>query len=149
MFPFRPLLPACLALMLIGWGGVAGLVLFSPPTVWARWAFYAFWIMALSGTALPAAHFLNRRFPSDPPAGPGVIIRQANWVGLFGAALAWLSNGRFLTIYSALVLAGGLLLLEWLLRQMELSQRAPRRTQPPGPLRPSLNPAEPDDDPPA
>lgn len=143
---FLPFLPAALGLMVIGWGGMLLLVLLLPPTVWARWAFYACVVLAVSGTALPAVYFLHRRFPGDLPTPPAVIVRQSNWIGLYAATLLWLSAGRLLTYSSALLLAVALILLEWLLRQIEHSQRPAGRVPPPGL---ESTPPEPPDVPPA
>ncbi len=108
---FRPYIFSVITLMLLGWGGLALMifVIKSPPLVWARWGFFVLWVMALTGTALPIVYFFNRRFPSDPPAEPGVIVRQALWVGVYGATLAWLQLGRLVTLYVILGLAGGLI----------------------------------------
>jgi len=69
--------------------------------------------------------FLNRRFPSQPTPTPGVILRQAIWFGIYVPTLAWLQIGRVLTPALALLLAVGLLLIEWLLRLREKSQWKP------------------------
>jgi hypothetical protein len=65
---------------------------------------------------------MNRRFPSTPPATPAVVFRQALWVGVYFPTLAWLQIGRVLSPALALLLAIGLLLVEWLLRLREKSQ---------------------------
>jgi len=118
-------LPAALTLGVIGWGGLAALVFLTVPSVGPRWLFFFLGVLALSGSALPAMAFLNRRFPSTPPANPGVILRQAMWVGVYGATLAWLQIGRVLTGPMALVLALGLIIIEWLFRMREKSQWQP------------------------
>jgi hypothetical protein len=89
------------------------------PYVWPRWGFFALWLTALTGTALPIAYFLNLRFASDPPVEANVIVRQALWVGIFGATLAWLQLGRLVTLWVILGLGGGLIAVEYLLRLRE------------------------------
>ena len=79
----------------------------------------------MTGTALPAVAFLNRRFPSNPPATTSVILRQAIWVGIYGPTLAWLQIARVLTLALALLLLLGLGVIEWLLRLRERSQWIP------------------------
>jgi hypothetical protein len=72
--------------------------------------------------ALPGA---DLRFPSAPPAGPRVYLRQAQWVGVYGLVLLWLRWGKFLTLWLILGLAGGLLAIEWLIRLRERSRWNP------------------------
>lgn len=122
---FRSYLPSTIALAIVGWGGVAGLIYFSLPFVWARWGFYVLGIMAITGTALPVVYFLNRRFPTEPPAGPKVIVRQATWVGIYFATLIWLQRGRLVTLYVVLGLAGGLIATEYFTRVREKANRQP------------------------
>ncbi len=112
-----------LALILIGCSGFGALLYFSHPLVWARWGFFVFGIMALTGIALPIVYFLHRRFPSEPPAESNVIVRQALWVGVYGATLAWLQLGRLVTLYVILGLAGGLIATEYFIRLREKANR--------------------------
>ena len=118
-------LPTAIVLAILGWGGLFYLVNYTVPTVGPRWLFFFLGVMALTGTSLPFTAFLNRRFPSQPPAAPGVILRQAIWVGLYGPTLAWLQLGRVLTLALALLLALGLVFIEALLRMRERSQWKP------------------------
>jgi uncharacterized membrane protein YuzA (DUF378 family) len=122
---FRNYLFSTLALIIIGWSGIAALLYFSLPFVWARWGFFVFGIMALTGTALPIVYFLHHRFPSDPPAGSNVIVREAMWVGVYVATLAWLQLGRLVTLYVILGLAGGLIAIEYFIRLREKANRTP------------------------
>ena len=126
--PVKYFIPAAIFLFILGWGGLALLVLNTLPTVLPRWLFFFLLVLALAGTVLPVVAFLNRRFPSLPPATPAVIIRQATWVGLFGATLAWLQMGRVLTSPMVLLLLIGLGLVEFLLRLSERSQYKPPQT---------------------
>ncbi len=114
-------------LMLIGWGGLALIIfVFSlPPLVWARWGFFALWFVGLTGLALPFTYFLNLRFPSDPPAEPNAIVRQAIWVGVYGSVLAWLQLGHLITIWVWMGLAGGLIAIEYLIRLRERARWRP------------------------
>ncbi len=114
-------------LMLIGWGGLALMIfVFSlPPLVWARWGFFALWFIGLTGTALPVTYFLNLRFPSNPPAEPRAIVRQAIWIGVYGSVLAWLQLGHLITLGVWMGLAGGLIGIEYLVRLRERAQWRP------------------------
>jgi hypothetical protein len=120
---FRNYLPSTLTLIILGWGGLAALLYFSLPFVWSRWGFFVFGIMALTGIALPIVYFLHRRFVNDPPVESNVIVRQAIWVGVYFATLAWLQLGRLVTLYMILGLAGGLIATEYFIRLREKANR--------------------------
>ncbi len=128
---FRPFAIPALVMSLGGWGGLALLVWYTLPTVWPRWGFFALLTLALTGTSLPVIYFLHRRFPSEPPAGPRVIVRQAIWVGVYGTTLAWLQLGRVVTLWVAFGLATGFILLEGLIRLRERSRWVPPRAPAP------------------
>jgi hypothetical protein len=117
-------------LALLGWGGLAMVVFFTLPTVGPRWLFFFLSVLALTGLALPVMTFLNRRFPSRPPVDRGVILRQSLWVAIYVPTLAWLQMGRVLTPALALLLAVGLVIIEWLLRLREKSQWRPDASSP-------------------
>ena len=122
---FRPFIFPSIILILVGWGGVAALVYFTEPLVWPRWALFALLFLALTGTALPIVYFFHLRFPSEPPAGPSVFVRQAQWVGVYGIVLLWLRWGELLTLWLTIGLAGGLLAIEWLIRLRERARWNP------------------------
>lgn len=129
-FPsFRPFVLPTLLLVFGGWGGVAALVFYTEPLVWMRWALFALLFLALTGTALPIIYILHLRLPSDPPPGPRVFLRQAQWVGVYVLVLLWLRQGDLLTVWLILGLAGGLLAIEWLIRLRERSQWQPPATK--------------------
>ena len=77
---------------------------------------------------MPIIGFLHLRFPGDPPSAPGVVIRQAIWVGVYGGLLAWLQLGRVLDTARAVFLAAGFIIIEILLRLRERSQFKPMDT---------------------
>jgi hypothetical protein len=82
-------------------------------------------VLAISGILLPVAAFLNRRFPTQPPATLNAVIREAALVGIYFSALAWLQLGRVLTMPVVLLLALGLVLIEFLIRLREKSRWEP------------------------
>ena len=127
--PVSTFLPAAVFLMLIGWGGLIYVLTQTSPTGGTRWLMFFSGVLALTGTALPVAAYLNRRFPSTPPPNSFVILRQAIWVAIYFPILAWLQIGRVLTPAIAVMLGLGLLLIEWLLRMRERSQRKTNQTQ--------------------
>jgi hypothetical protein len=121
-------------LAIAGWGGLVWLVTtpleatgdpYSPiPGLGPRWLFFVCWLAALTGTALPFVRYLNHRFAKTPPPA-SVLLRQALWVGLFGATCAWLQIGRILNVALAALLAAGLGGVEWFLRMREHARWSP------------------------
>lgn len=118
-------LPTAIILAVAGWGGLIWLIQYTLPTVGPRWLFFFLGVIALTGTALPIVAFLNRRFPTNPPATSVVILREAILVGLYGPLLAWLQLGRVLNPALAVLLAAGLVAIELLLRMRERSRWKP------------------------
>jgi hypothetical protein len=123
---FLPYLFPTIFLVLAGFGIAAAAVLYLVPTVWARWLLFFGGMLGLTGLALPVTWFLNLRFPSDPPAGAQVILRQAIWVGVYGVVLAWLQQVRLVTVWTGFGLALGLIAIEYLIRMREKARWQPR-----------------------
>ena len=115
-------LPASIFLFIIGWGGLAALIVTTLPTVGPRWLFFFLCVLAITGTMMPITAFLNRRFPSTPPPTNIVVVRQALWFAVYVSTLIWLQMGRVLNPALAILLAIGLGLIEFLLRLSEKSQ---------------------------
>jgi hypothetical protein len=118
-------LAASFVLMLLGWSGLAFTVMMTAPSGGSRWMVFFTATLALTGTFLPIAAFLNRRFPSIPPPTHGVILRQALFAGAYLPTLAWLRLGLVLTPSLAVLIAFGFILVEWLLRMRERSRWSP------------------------
>jgi hypothetical protein len=127
---FRPYLASTLSLLIVGWGMAAYSVTMFTPTVWARWLFFFGGTLGLISLALPAAWFLNLRFPSNPPAGAAIIVRQAIWVGVYGALLAWLQQERLVSLWTGFILVAGLVAIEYLIRMREIARWQPAATPP-------------------
>ncbi|MFH1634792.1 MAG: hypothetical protein ABIG63_12420 [Chloroflexota bacterium] len=121
----RSTLPAAALLAVIGWFGLVYLIIETLPTLGPRWLFFFLSVLALTGTSLPVAAFLNRRFPTKPPASRAVVVRESALVGIYFATLTWLQLGRVLTLPLVLLLAAGLALTEWLIRLRERSRWEP------------------------
>jgi hypothetical protein len=118
-------LPTAFILMILGWGGLYAVIQFTAPNGGTRWLFFFALILAVTGTVLPLVAFLNRRFQSKLPVPNVVVMRQALWFGIFVATVAWLQIGRVLNPVIAMLLAVGLMIIEWLLRLRERSQWKP------------------------
>ena len=129
---FRPYIASTIILFIIGWGSSTFAVLTLTPTVWARWLLFFGGTLGLTSLALPATWFLNLRFPSKPPAGAPVIVRQAVWIGVYGALLTWLQQERLVTFWTGLGLAAGLGAIEYLVRMRENARWQPTRNLPSG-----------------
>jgi hypothetical protein len=121
----RSTLPAAIVLTITGWFGLVFLVLNTLPTLGPRWLFFFFSVLAVSGVSLPLVTFLNRRFPTQPGASRTIVVREASLVGIYFATLAWFQLGRVLTWGLGLLLAAGLVLVEFLIRMREKSRWDP------------------------
>jgi hypothetical protein len=122
---FRSILPLSIILVVTGALGLFILMQASLPTIFPRWVFYFFIVLAASGLAIPVTLFLNIRFPSKPPVGMNIILREGIWLGVYASLIAWLQLGRALTTFLAGVLAVVILLVEVLLRIWERSRWEP------------------------
>jgi hypothetical protein len=123
--PVASFVPTALILGIAGWGGLVALIYYTSPTVGPRWLFFFLGVLALTGTLLPVFAFLNRRFPTSPPASTSTIMREALLAGIYFPTLAWLQLGRVLTTALGVILALGLIAIEVLLRMRERSQWKP------------------------
>jgi hypothetical protein len=122
---FSPFIFLGLTLSLFGFGGLIYIIIEMLPTLGPRWLFFFFLVLALSGLSMPVIAFLHIRFPSEPHPEPGVVVRQAIWVGVYTSLLAWLQLGRVLDTSKAVFLAAGFILIEFLLRLRERSMFSP------------------------
>lgn len=125
---FRSVLPLSIVLIVLGILGLFILFQASLPTIFPRWVFYFFIVLAATGLTLPIALFLNIRFPSKPPVGMAIVLREGIWGGVFASLLAWLQLGRALTSFLAGTLAIVIILIEVLLRIWERSRWVPPQT---------------------
>ncbi len=115
-------LPTSILLLAVGWGGLLLLFNLTEPVLLPRWLFFFLVVVAFTGLALPITSFFNYRFPSDPPATVRVILRQALWVGVYAATLAWLLYGRVFNTALAVILALAFIAIEWFIRLREKSR---------------------------
>jgi hypothetical protein len=119
---FRPFLIPMLFLLVVGWGGLALLMNFTLPELWPRWGFFALIVMAFTGSALPVTFLVNQRLLSNEAH---VVTRQALWVGIYAALLAWLQIGDILNFSVALWLVLGFLAVEFLFQLRKRPAKPP------------------------
>ena len=121
---FRPFLISTILLFICGWGGLALLTNLSLPTLWPRWGLYALIVLAGTGTSIPISYWFNKTFSSNRSIKAGTIIRESVAVGVYFALLSWLSIGRVLNFPIAVWLGLGLIVIEYLLRLRESSNKS-------------------------
>jgi hypothetical protein len=116
--PFGKILLTSLLLGTIGLSGLAFIFITTEPTLGPRWLFFFFLTMAGAGIALPLVFLFHRRTARQYVSAK-VIIREAILFGIFFDLVAWLQIGRIASNLIAIILAGGLVLLEVFLRMAE------------------------------
>ncbi|MBM3143935.1 MAG: hypothetical protein FJ010_02985 [Chloroflexi bacterium] len=123
--PVRDFLFTALFLALVGWLGLFAVIIRTLPVLGPRWLFFFLLVLAIAGSILPAAAFLNYRFPTTPPAKRTTVLREALLVSFFIATLAWLQLWRVLTPALIVLLALGIGFIEWMIRLWEGSRWEP------------------------
>lgn len=78
-------------------------------------AFLSATLVAATGITLPIAYFLNKRFSATAPVFLNVL-RQSMWVGFWVAVCTYLQMNRMLGIAIALLVAGVLILFEFVVQ---------------------------------
>lgn len=115
---FGKILLTSLLLAVAGLSGLVFIFLTLEPTLGPRWLFFFFLTMAVSGIAMPIVYVIQRRSARQyVPAQ--VIVRESILVGIFFDLLAWLQIGRIASNMIIMLLAGGIILTEILLRMAE------------------------------
>jgi hypothetical protein len=123
--PFKAILITSLILLGVGAAGLFLLFSLTVPTLGPRWLLFFLVTLAFSGLALPGAYFINLRFPSNPPAGAAVLVREALWVGIYADLIIWLRFGKVLNFALGAFLLVGFVVIEVLLRLRERSRYSP------------------------
>jgi hypothetical protein len=126
-YNYRGLMLAAMFLSCSGWLGLYLLMMNTLPTLGSRWLYYVAWTSAATGTALPFLWLLNKRFRSESPASPKILLREALLFGLWAAICLWLRLNLMLNLKLALLIGIGISTIEWLLRLIERSTWKPGR----------------------
>ncbi|MHB8627580.1 MAG: hypothetical protein ACYDBJ_12170 [Aggregatilineales bacterium] len=100
------------------------LVMTTNPLAFPRWMFFILLYVAATGTALPFAWILNRRFTRRLAAG-GVLLRESMLVGLYVVTAAWLQMTRTFNTATGFFLALSLIVIEGFLRLRERPRDGP------------------------
>lgn len=111
----------------LGWLGLLLLLSSTLPTVGPRWLFFFLLACALTGTVLPFIWLLHRRFAEARSAPSSTLLRQALFFTLYVEICTWLQINRSLSLSMAILLALGLISVEWFLNLLERSSWVPRR----------------------
>jgi len=98
-----------------GWGGLGYLVMTQPPTFMTKLLLFPLLFLAAASLAVPGLAWLRRKMAHVQE--PGVVLREAAWVGLYACLVAALQLGRMLNTAVALVLAAIFILLEMFMLQ--------------------------------
>jgi hypothetical protein len=123
--PFSAVLATSLLLIAVAGVGLVLLFILTVPTLGPRWLLFFLVTLAASGVALPFAYFINVRFPSNPPAQSGVLLREAIFVGLYVDLVIWLRFGKVLNFAIGVFVLAAFVLIEILLRWRERNRFAP------------------------
>ncbi len=117
------LLFAAILMIIVGWYGLYTLVTSQIPRVGQRWLFFVLLHIAVTGTVMPFARYLNIRLTpiTRPLPSSGVIVRQSVWVGIFAVTSAWLQIPRVLSLPIMFFLALAFAVIEIFLRTREIA----------------------------
>lgn len=126
---YKAVLTTGLILAIVGWTGLVLLILLTVPALGPRWLLFFLATLAISGPALPVMHYFHRRFPTKPAATSAVLVREALWVGIYADAILWLQFGKVLNFALAVLIAAGMIAIEFLIRLRERSRWTPPATE--------------------
>ncbi len=116
--PFSRIFFAALILFIGGAAGLAAVIFFTEPLLAPRWLAFFFLTLLASGLMLPVVQVFQRRVARAPVAET-VLVREALFFAIFVDLLVWLQLGRVLNGLLAILMAGGFIVLELLLRMAE------------------------------
>lgn len=119
----RGILLASLLMFIVGWAGLAYLVLNTRPRIGGEiWLLFILLQIAVTGTAIPIMRYLGQRLTRTRADAPltGVIVRRSVWVGIIAVTCAWLLIPRYLSAPILVMLILLFVVIEIFLRNREL-----------------------------
>lgn len=114
----RTLLTFGMVTAIAGWSSLIFLVTKTLPTVPNRWLFFLLLQITISGTAALILVWVKRDIPSA-----GIILRQATWIGLVVAIIAWLKIADLLSLPLLLFTCAIFAIIEYLLHIRERAEK--------------------------
>ncbi len=115
---------ASLFMFIVGWGGLAHLVVSTRPRIGGEiWLFFILLQIAVTGTAIPILCLISQRLTSmsDPVPLTGVVVRRSVWIGIIVVTCAWLMIPRYLSLPIILIVILLFVVIEVFLRNRELA----------------------------
>ena len=120
----RGVLLASLLMVIVGWGGLAHLMVSTRPRIGGEiWLFFILLQIAVTGMAIPLVFLISQRLApkSDPVPRSGVVVRRSVWIGIIVVTCAWLLIPRYLSPPVLAVVVLLFFVIEVFLRNRELA----------------------------
>lgn len=120
----RGVLLASLLMFIVGWGGLAHLVLTTRPRIGGElWLFFILLQIAVTGTAIPFVRLFSLRLARLEDSSPltGLVVRRSVWIGIIVVTCAWLMIPRYLSLPIMLIVILLFVVIEAFLRNRELA----------------------------
>lgn len=120
----RGVLLASLLMFIVGWGGLAHLVLATRPRIGGElWLFFILLQIAVTGSAIPIVGLISQRLAraDNPMPLSGVVVRRSVWIGITAVTCAWLMIPRYLSLPIMLIVILLFIVIEVFLRNRELA----------------------------
>ena len=120
----RGVLLAALLMFILGWGGLAHLVVTTRPRIGGElWLFFILLQIAVTGTAIPFVRLLSQRLArlDNPAPLTGLVVRRSVWIGIIVVTCAWLMIPRYLSLPIMLIVILLFVVIEAFLRNRELA----------------------------
>ncbi len=99
--------------------GLNYLIMETEPYLFERWLLYILLFLLVTGLVLPVMALLNRCFFTAKRIDPPAVVREAIGCGMIADLLLWFQMGRVLSPMYVLVMIGGFVTAEVLLRARE------------------------------
>lgn len=99
--------------------GLNYLIMETEPYLFERWLLYILIFLFVTGLVLPVMALLNRYFFTAKRIDPPAVVREAIGCGMIADLLLWFQMGRVLSPLYVLVMVGGFVTAEVLLRARE------------------------------